>query len=156
MKTRAEINELFAAAKFAVKTQAKKNPPTVTLTKGDPPIFICAEQAMTLHLPGKRVALDVLGPVSRMAIALHLNLTPEEAALASLTPVDAQAECMAECRRIISAAMLAARQRGDHETADLFTGELFDIPPHDPRWGRTQTAAEMAKDGTLVPTVAAP
>lgn len=139
MRTKDEIAQAFKAAGFALRYRTTRSrfyasTTIVEVTKGSPPIFICAEQAQSLHLPGHRVPLRALGPVSRMTMAMHLNLTPEEAEIAGLTAHHAQEECMAECRAIV-ADYLAKHP----EAREVFTGEIHEIQPHDPRWGRTQT-----------------
>jgi hypothetical protein len=146
MRTPEEIDALWLAAKFQPRLRESEDPPLVELLKGEPPIFVCAEQAMCIHLPGSRVALRVMGPITRMAMALHLGLTREEAESIGLTAEAAQDDCMDETRRIIAEVKARAIARGDTEAAEMFTGKSSPIPPHDPRWGRTQTVEEAAAD----------
>ncbi len=103
----------------------------IVLTKGDPEILVCIEPAMTIHWPApmqpERTATPILGPMTRLAIALHLNLTPEEAASVGMTAAQAQADLMGYLRDVVQPAL---------EKHGVKVERLFEIPPHDPRWGR--------------------
>ena len=116
--------------------------------KGEPPVVICAEPMMTasfeFYAPGATVAAErtvsrvpVVGPVTRMAIALHLGLTPGEAIASGWTAEAAEQELQ---ERMLEAAARVGKEIG----ADLtpLAGHDPVILPSSPRWIEQQRAAD--------------
>lgn len=118
--------------------------------KGDPAVMISVEPMMTVSLgleglPGVEVTrkvwrAPVIGPVARMAIALHLGLTPSEAAAADLTPEAAERDLLAYVNAI-------ADKMGELAGAPLqrLNESAWSCPPSDSRWLDGQRAAEPWK-----------
>ena len=92
MRTAEEIWALIDASKFRTVLHPRKKPAQLVTTKGEPPIFVCAEPAMTVSIGKKKYPRDIIGPITRLAMAWHLGLTEEEATAFKLTVADAQAE----------------------------------------------------------------
>lgn len=146
-----EIGALCRAAQFCHHFAAGK----LTMWKGSPSVLICVEPMMTMSLSivdgetevHRRVfRVDVVGPITRMAMALHLGLTPTEAASIALTADAAEADLLARAN-----AALEAMEKPDGVTARQMG---FTIPPSDPRWIESQRAAEPWRART--PRKAAP
>ena len=123
-----ELREALRAAQFAYHFDPDATPPQIAVVKGDPPILVCIEPAPTLRLTGQDgvrvVPVNMLGPVSRMAIAWHIGATPEEAERIGLTTEQGQQELRERIDEWVAAENIEVK------------GLREDIGPSDPRWGR--------------------
>lgn len=124
-----EVIELFRAAKFTHRFSAS----TLTVYKGDPLVMICAELMMTCSISicdeQTTIRVPVAGHVARMAMALHLGLTPSEAELIGMTAGAAEHD-------------LAAHMMESAASVGVKGGTPSTILPSDPRWIEGQRAAE--------------
>lgn len=124
-----EIASLCRAAKFTHRFAVS----TLTVYKGDPMVMICAEPMMTCSISigdeQTTIRVPVAGPVARMAMALHLGLTPGEAESIGLTAGAAERD-------------LAAHILESAASVGMGGGAPFTILPSDPRWLDGQRAAE--------------
>lgn len=130
-----QLNDAIRAQGLAWWLEKDSAPAQIIVAKGEPPILVCTEPAMTLRMTMVDAPADdparivdspaaVLGPVARMAIAWHIGATPEEAERIGMTAAAAQDAL----RRHIRSALRNAGLPDD--------GPIEDIGPGDPRWGR--------------------
>lgn len=105
----------------------------IIVRKGEPSILVCVEPMMSLHVTGPvddrrpegkaSILFDLLGPLSRIAIAHHLGLSPVQARARGLT-IEAARQALE----------VAANEVAKKLGAD---GPCESIEPTDPRWGAT-------------------
>lgn len=144
-RTTDEIDALRAAADIGCNFDSVN----CIAWKGDPAVMISVEPMMTVtfqfHGPGGDLASSVVrapvvGPITRMAIALHLGLTAGEAAAAGLTADAAERDLLAYVNQVADKmGELSGTKIGRIDEAS------WSCPPSDPRWIDGQRAAEPWK-----------
>ena len=97
MRSVEEITALIAAAKFTLTLTGRGRRAVVTTRKGDGQVLVLVEPAMTLYVDGGHVVCPEAGPMTRVAMAWHLGLTPEEAAQPEIDLTIESAEAGLRC-----------------------------------------------------------
>jgi hypothetical protein len=130
VRTVEEITALIAAAKFTLTLTGKGRRAAITTRKGDDQVLVLVEPAMTLHVDDgtkeRRIVCPEAGPMTRVAMAWHLGLTPEEAAQPEIDLTIEAAEAGLRCwaKELIERAGVA----------DVLT--LQRVDPTSEEWGR--------------------